>query len=703
MYFYRIAALVFAFVALVQAQGTGTITRFSGYSQIVRQSFIISEPMVVQVKDASGRPLANVPVVWAIVQGPGTVGFGGTTFTDLNGKASNLFIAPSLVPNQSFVQTTIQASAPNTAGPVTITMTTYAVDFFGTTSLQATLVYPTLSDLPLTGQTGLRGAKPIQASARAIGGLAAGGIPSVGLKLKPANTDPTLGPTLTCAEAPIVDTDASGNASCTPIFGGKPGTSQFTVNVGNYVEFGPFNYVVSQGPPGMIRLLQGNNQTGNAGSALTVPLAAEVDDAAGNPIQGVNVVFESVTSGGATFTNSVLTSDSSGRVSTNVILGNVSGPVQIRVRTAGGVTTSTGQPIVSLFTVNSNLPLGGLSQIGAGNNQSAVQNTAFAQPLTVQASDPSGNPVAGVVVSFVVTSGVATLSSSTATTNAQGQASVNVTAGPTVGPVVITASGGGFKQAFNLTVVTPGPMNLSFSNSAGFQANWLSPGSIVTISGNGIAPGIVGSVSAPNFFGPLPLQLANVTVQFGGAYAPIYNVSNVNGRESVTVQVPFEVTPGVVPVKINVGGGATTVNQQVLPVSPAIFETTMADGRRRAIIIKSNGTLATPDNPALQGETVKMYATGLGQVTPPLVTNSPGIAGTDSMVVAPVIIGVANAGVQVISATYARNLIGVYEVTFTIPSPLPNGVPPGANVPFALALAQGSQAVFGNGSLISVR
>jgi uncharacterized protein (TIGR03437 family) len=385
-------------------------------------------------------------------------------------------------------------------------------------------------------------------------------------------------------------------------------------------------------------------------------------------------------------------------VSTNVTLGTAAGAVTIPVAVAAGTTTANNTPVRLTFTANVNLTITTFQKV-SGDNQDAAQSTAFAQPLIVQVNGPNG-PVAGVTVNFAVTSGTATLGSAAAVTNAQGQASTTVTAGGTVGTVVVTASIGTNSQTFTLTVRAPGPSNISFLNGAGFQQNFIAPCGVATITGSGLAPGIQGVV-VPNFFGALPIQVANVTVQFGNTFAPIYSVANQSGQQSVTVQVPCDVAPGNVPVTIKVGGGSAQVTAQVSSVAPGIFETAMSDGRRRAVLVKPDGTFVSLENPARRGEIIRAYVTGLGTAfTPSISTNSPGIPDTDSMVtdLGSIVVGVNNGGVRVVSAKYAHNLIGAYEIAFQVPDDAPAG-----NLNFAVAVRQGGNLIFGNPSLIPVQ
>ena len=92
----------------------------------------------------------------------------------------------------------------------------------------------------------------------------------------------------------------------------------------------------------------------------------------------------------------------------------------------------------------------------AGSGQQATVNTAFAAPLAVQVRDDWNNPVAGIAITFSAPASgpSAVLSSSTATTDANGYASVGATANGEVGSYAVTASGGlGAPVSFALTNV----------------------------------------------------------------------------------------------------------------------------------------------------------------------------------------------------------------------------------------------------------
>jgi hypothetical protein len=96
-------------------------------------------------------------------------------------------------------------------------------------------------------------------------------------------------------------------------------------------------------------------------------------------------------------------------------------------------------------------------QVSGGNNQSAVINTAFANPLSAMVTDAASVVIPNYSVSFTApasgASGVFSnaTNSITVATNASGVASVPVTANGTSGSYLVTAMAGPVSATFNLT------------------------------------------------------------------------------------------------------------------------------------------------------------------------------------------------------------------------------------------------------------
>jgi len=346
-----------------------------------------------------------------------------------------------------------------------------------------------------------------------------------------------------------------------------------------------------------------------------------------------------------------------------VALGTIAGPVQVMV-TAGSASAT--------FNLATIVPSSGIQKV-SGDGQSAVTNTSFTSPLVVEVTGSGGSGVAGAIVTFQVTAGSGTVTSPSGTSDANGQVSTTVQAGSTPGPLTITATTANFSVTFTLIVRLPGPTNLAIVNGASFQSNnGISPGGIAVVTGLGLLPGVEGLVSANNIVGPLPTTLQGVSITFNGVAAPIYYVMNSGGVEQVAVQVPFETLPVGTTTVTNVSvvvtassGSPATITVPVKPFAPGIFSTTNG-GVTYAVAQRPDGTYVSPTNPAQLGENITVYVTGLGQVTPATATGAAGIPG--QVVVAPLLIGLNNSGVPLISANYVQGLTGVYAVTLHVPA-----------------------------------
>jgi uncharacterized protein (TIGR03437 family) len=699
--------LILGLVTLAVA-GAQTISAVSGNGQIVCQlCFSASpkttyDPLVVRVLDAAGRPLPSATVTWQITAATGQAGSlsSSSTVTDATGQTSVQFTAAfDLINlfNIPFQQTTITAA-----------IGASSVQFIETQALtnqlqpgvpQVTVNFP-VGQL-ITGQSGAVSSTPLTVTV-----AASNGTPVAGAAVQLGTDDVAGGPTAACQSGPgqasgVVLTDATGTANCLLVFGPVVGVSgTFKVIVGGgYSVSAAQNFTVTVGPPGLIRIVRGDQQAATvSGVNLPAPLVALVGDLGGNPVGGASVTWSVIPPTAATLFNTRLTSAVDGLVSTNVTIGAASGPFQVRV------ALSTNPSAGATFTVTApQVTISGLNKI-SGDGQSAAQNTAFSA-LIVQAL-ASGQPAAGVPVGFTVTSGSATPTSGSATTNAQGQASFSLTAGPTVGPVTVVASAGGQSVTFNLSVQPPGPAftSDSFYNGASGDRGSISPCSLATIIAGGLAPGIQGSVIAPRLFGPWPYLLAGDSVTIGGKPAPIFAVANAGGQESITLQVPCDVAPAAAPgasVTVTVSGVSKTGNAVLRSASPGIFETPMSDGKSRAVLVRPDGSFVdSANNPARRGEIVRLYATGLGQVSALVATNGVPIPGTDVTVNGSVIVGVNNSGVRVVSARLAPDLIAVYEVAFEIPADAPTGTDIVLSV--AINPTDGSATQFSRGSLIPI-
>lgn len=198
---------------------------------------------------------------------------------------------------------------------------------------------------------------------------------------------------------------------------------------------------------------------------------------------------------------------------------------------------------------------------------------------------------------------------------------------------------------------------------------------------------------------PFPFEASDVSVQFGSARAPILAVSNLDGQESVTIQVPFEVPVGETTVTLHSRHQSATRKVTILPATPGVFQMRMADGGIRAVVLHGDGSMVNLQHPAHPGETLRMFATGLGPMQPAVRTNQLGSSDSPAAPVYGLIVGFHAQAVTLISATHAAGMVGVEEITFQIPA----NAPAGPDIPLSLAVVVDGKAVHSNKSSLPVQ
>jgi hypothetical protein len=212
----------------------------------------------------------------------------------------------------------------------------------------------------------------------------------------------------------------------------------------------------------------GDGQTVAVGEAAAVAPSVRVTNQNQAPVANVAVTF-AVASGGGQITGGATTTNASGIATVGSwTMGTVPGSNALTASAAG----VTGSPITFTATTVAGPPKTITKQ--GGDNQTAAPSDVVAVRPSVKVVDQYGNPVAGVTVTFAVASGGGTVTGGTATTGADGVATVgNWTLGANQGSNTLTATVTG-------TGVTGNPA--TFSATAQFAA--FNPTASVAITGD---------------------------------------------------------------------------------------------------------------------------------------------------------------------------------------------------------------------------
>ena len=245
--------------------------------------------------------------------------------------------------------------------------------------------------------------------------------------------------------ATTATTDANGQASTTLTLGSDLGTNTITATVAGLepVTFTASGYTT----PHSLTKVSGDGQEGAASTQLAVPFVVSVLDQDGAAIAGAVVTF-SVTAGGGTLSSTTdanpctiesstssttATTDADGRAATRLTLGSEPGTNTVSATVEGLEAETFTATATEQATPHS------LTKV-CGDDQEGTAGILLDEPFVVSVSDEEDAAMTGVVVTFSVTAGGGTLSSSTATTDANGRAATRLTLGSEPGTNTVSAT-----------------------------------------------------------------------------------------------------------------------------------------------------------------------------------------------------------------------------------------------------------------------
>ncbi len=200
----------------------------------------------------------------------------------------------------------------------------------------------------------------------------------------------------------------------------------------------------------------------------------------------------------------------------------------------------------------------------------------------------------------------------------------------------------------------------------------LAPGSLASVFGIGLA-----DTTAVAGASPLPVELGGGSMTFNGSL-PVPQIFASPGQRNI--QIPWELA-GLAEASLTVTVGEDVSPEVKVPlarVGPGVFILNQS-GQAAAVIASSGSVVAGPgtgflaSRPALPGETVTVFATGLGPVTNPPPTGLPAIADPPSTTVEEVQVLLGDTQMTVVSSVLDPSLAGLYQVSFQLVGEVPRG------------------------------
>lgn len=231
--------------------------------------------------------------------------------------------------------------------------------------------------------------------------------------------------------------------------------------------------------------------------------------------------------------------------------------------------------------------------------------------------------------------------------------------------VSLTASG--------FTVLSPdydtsvAPPTIAAIVSAADSQSPAAPGGLISLYGTQLSPTNLATSELP-----LPTALANSCLLVNGQPMPMIFVS----PNQINAQMPFQAVGNVTVTVYTPGGVSDNYNLVVPPTSPVVFTSGTAGPNTNlpTVVRWENAQLVTNSNPIHHGDTLVLYMTGLGQVTPTVASGAPAPSNPPASSVVTPAVTLGGVVLPVSFAGLTPGQVGLYQVNVQVPSAVPQGL-----------------------------
>jgi uncharacterized protein (TIGR03437 family) len=203
-------------------------------------------------------------------------------------------------------------------------------------------------------------------------------------------------------------------------------------------------------------------------------------------------------------------------------------------------------------------------------------------------------------------------------------------------------------------------------NAADF-AQPVAPGGLITVMGSELSP-----VSQSSRQIPLPTALGESCLTVNGTPVPVLFVS----PRQINAQLPFAVDGSTTLILRTPSGVSDNFNLTIQPAAPSIFRNGVAGPAVDVptVVRASNNQVVTPSNPIHHGDTLTIYATGLGRTNPSVETGVPAPSDPLASAVITPVVTIGGAPVEVLFAGLTPGEVGLYQINVRVGGAVPQGL-----------------------------
>ena len=204
--------------------------------------------------------------------------------------------------------------------------------------------------------------------------------------------------------------------------------------------------------------------------------------------------------------------------------------------------------------------------------------------------------------------------------------------------------------------VSDPPEITAVTNAGSYSSAAISPGSLISIFGSGLA-----ALTANASSNPLPMSLADTSVTVNGIPAPLLFQSPTQ----LNAQLPWETLVGPASVVVRTrGASSAALKITVQPAAPGLF----TDAGGYAAALNADGSVNSKANPAAAGSVISVFFTGLGAVTTAVDDGAAPVAGQIVFALSRVAASIGGSPAQIEFAGLAPLYPGLAQINLKVPA-----------------------------------